>query len=207
MIPFAITSEGILRYGFTTIQVTAMTDFLLDWNAKLKSYVDPLTHGKITVDAINGVYQSGFILITSIKNQVKNNTTITLSSQEKAIFGLYKPLLPSGGKGLPKSSPSITCVLQAYLSMTLVALDPLNIFKRAKPPGISYLGFKTAITEAGAPAPKLTDYARQENETETVFEMLFTADQIGKTFYIIGFYINGKGEAGKDSIPYIITIM
>ena len=207
MIPFATTSGGITRYSLSTLQVTALTDFLLDWNAKLSSYVDPLTHGSVTIDAINDAYQTGFTLTTSIKNQVKNNTTITLSSQEKAVFGIRKQDTVKTSKGIPKSSPSITCVLQGYLSILLVALDPLNIFKRAKPSGVSLIGFKLAVTDAGAPAPKPEDYVRQEDETETVSEMLFTSEQVGKTAYIIGFYINSKGQAGKDSIPYIITII
>ncbi|MEI8138207.1 MAG: hypothetical protein WCH21_12855 [Bacteroidota bacterium] len=207
MIPFATSPEAIARFGFSAAQVLALTNFLIDWNAKLSSYVNPLTNGHVTVDAINGAYQYGFTLVTSIKNQVKNNTTVTLSSEERAIFGIRKAVVVPGSKGIPKSSPAITCVIQVALSMTLVALDPLNIFKRAKPPGVSYIGFKTAITETGALPPKPADYVRQENETETIFEILFTSAQVGKTFYIIGFYINSKGEAGKDGIPYSIIIM
>ena len=81
------------------------------------------------------------------------------------------------------------------------------IHSGAKPKGVSYLGLKIAITDAGAPAPKPEDYVRQENETVTDFEMLFTSSQVGKTLYIIGFYINSKNQAGKDGIHCIVTIV
>jgi len=48
---------------------------------------------------------------------------------------------------------------------------------------------------------------RLDDETETIFEVLFTAGQVGKVAYIVAFYINSRGEAGNDSMPYIITIV
>ena len=204
-IPYVTTPDAIIRYGLTPLQVDALAAFMKKWNNDFGSYVNPLTISKIIVNAINGDYQSGFLLLQSIRSLIKNNTTITLSSEEKAVCEIFTPAKRGGG--IPKTSPSLACYMQFALRLLFTAINPALLHSGAKPKGVSYLGLKIAITEAGAPAPKPEDYIRQENETVTDFEMLFTADQVGKTLYIIGFYVNSKGEAGKDGIPCVVTIV
>ena len=91
--------------------------------------------------------------------------------------------------------------------MRFIAFDPTNPFKRGKPKDVAAIGIKTAITEAGAPAPGIKDYQVQNPENLTEFEMLFTSYQVGKTFYIICYYLNARNEAGKDGLPYSVTII
>ncbi len=206
-IPYVTSTAAATRYGLTSLQVAALTAFLADWNTKMGAYVNPITNGPISTNAINTAYQAGFPLTQGIRATIKNNTTITLTSEERAICNLRTPSRTNTPKGLPKSAPAFVCVEITPLGMKFLGLDPLNPFKEGKPPGIFAIGLKTAITSAGAPAPRLEQYERQENETLIDFEMLFTAAQVGETFYMIGFYINSRGEAGKDGIPFIITIM
>jgi len=206
-IPFVTTTANAARFGLTTVQVAALTGFLSDWNTKMLAYVNPVTNGHLTVDAINAAYQNGFTLTQSIRGIIKRNTTITLTSEERLVLGLKRGDTTHTPAGIPKSAPAITCILQSSMNMTLVAIFPENPFKRAKPPGVAAIGFKTAIIKAGDPPPTLADYVRQEDETTSVFEMLFTAAQVGKTLYIIGFYINARNEAGADGLPYSVTII
>ena len=205
-IPYVTTPDAIIRYGITPVQLSALQDFLKKWNNDFANYVNPLSTGKIVIDTQNGDYQKGFILTQSIRSMIKNNTTITLSSEERVVCEISK-LGSSGTSGVPKYSPSIACMVQSSLSLMFLAINPALMHSAAKPPGIAAIGFKIAITDAGAPIPPPEAYARQENETSTYFEMLFTSGQVGKTLYIIGFYINGKGVAGKDGIPCVVTIV
>lgn len=205
-IPYVTTPESIIRYGLTTVQVDALNAFLKKWNTDFANYVDPLSTSHIVIDTQNGDFQSGFVLTQSIRNLISGNTTITLSSEERAVCEINKPAT-GGSKGVPKYSPAFACYSQSSLSLLFSAINPALIHSGAKPKGVNYLGIKTAITDAGAPAPKPEDYIRQENESITDFEMLFTSSQVGKTFYMIGFYINSKGVAGKDGIPCIVTIV
>ena len=205
-IPYVTTPDAIIRYGLTTVQVDALNTFMKKWNNDFGNYVNPLSTSHIVIDTINGDYQKGFLLTQSIRSMIKNNTTITLSSEEMAVCEIFKPA-SSGSKGIPKYSPALACYTQSALSLLFLAINPALIHSGAKPKGVSYLGLKIAITDAGAPAPSPKDYVRQENETTTDFEMLFTSDQVGKTLYIIGFYINSKGVAGKDGIPCVVTIV
>ncbi len=204
-IPYVTSPAGIIRYGLTTIQVDALNAFLKQWNNDFGNYVDPLSTSHIVVDTQNGDYASGFTLTQSIRNLISGNTTITLSSEEKAVCEIDKSR-STGSKVIPKSSPSLACIIQSSLSLIFLAINPILMHSAGKPKGVSAIGLKIAITAAGAPAPMPGDYIRQENETTTDFEILFTSDQVGKTLYIIGFYLNGKGEAGKDGIPCIVTI-
>ncbi len=207
LITYINTPAGIIRYGLTPPQVAAITAFTTLWTGDFRAYVSPITNSTVTINAINGDYQIGFTLLQSIRAQVKGNTTITLSAEEKAVFNISNPGSITTSKGIPKYAPAITCVGLSPLTMLLVALYPPVPFKRGKQAGVSAIGFKIALTDVGAPPPALTDYVRQENETNTEFEMLFTSAQVGKMLYIIGFYINSANVAGKDGIPYIIQIM
>ena len=91
--------------------------------------------------------------------------------------------------------------------MKLIAVSTENPFKKGKEKGIAAVGLKMAIVDPGSRPPTSADYVRQEDETTTDFEMLFTAAQAGKVVYIIAFYLNSRNQAGPDSIPYIITII
>ena len=206
-IPYITTPANITRFGLMTAQVTALTTFLTDWNLKFTAYVSPITNGRITIDAINASYQSGYTLTQGIRTIIKNISTITLTSEERIVCNLKRPDLTHTPAGIPKSSPAVTCILQTAMNMLLTAVDSKNSFKKAKPPGVDAIGIKTAIIGLGSLPPAPGDYVRQEDETTSEFEMLFTAGQAGKVLYLIAFYINSRGEAGPDSIPYIITII
>lgn len=206
-IPFVTTPAGILRYGLSATQVSSLNAFLIDWNLKFAAYVNPVTNSHVTVDAINAAYIEGFALTQSVRATIKNDTTITLTSEERAICNIKRPDSNPTPSRVPTFAPSITCIMQTSLMMNLVAINPELPFKRAKPSGIASIGFKIAIVDAGSRPPALTDYVRQEDETNTEFEMLFTDAQVGKVVYIIGFYINSRNQAGPDGIPCVVNII
>jgi len=205
-ITFVIKPANITRYGLTANEVTQLTDFLTAWNSRFASYVDPITHGSITIDAINTVYWVGFPLTQSIRHKIKGNLTLTLSSEEKAICQLKTGDTVKSNAPLPKNAPSLACIFTTSMMMRFVALNPDLPFKKAKPPYAHAIGVKMAIVGVGG-VPLPSDYVRLDDETETIFEVLFTAGQVGKVAYIVAFYINSRGEAGNDSMPYIITIV
>ena len=47
---YIFSPEGITRYGWTTIQVSAGTDFRDKWNGDMKPYVNPLGNGHAAVE-------------------------------------------------------------------------------------------------------------------------------------------------------------
>ena len=201
-----VLPANVIRFSLSAATVTALNSFLADWNTKFAAYVSPITNGRNTVDAINASYQAGFTLTQSIRAIIKNLVSIALTSEERSILNIKRPVSPSS-TGIPKDAPSLTSISITALVIKLLALNPSNPFKKGKPSGISLIGVKMAITNAGAPPPSLSDYVRQEDESITDFDMLFTSLQVGKTAYIIAFYINTRNQAGPDSLPYIITII
>ena len=91
--------------------------------------------------------------------------------------------------------------------MRFIAFDPTTLSGGKSRKMWRQQELKTAITEAGTPAPGIKCYVIQNPENLTEFEMLFTSDQVGKTFYIICYYLNARNEAGKDGLPYSVTII
>jgi hypothetical protein len=205
-IPFVVQPAVVTRFGISATQVTALNNFLTDWNLKYAAYISPLTYGRVAINAIHLAFLKGYPLTQSIRTKIKTDTTITLTSEEMEICDIKAPDTSRTPSKIPKSSPALACFMISYLLMRFVVIDPLLLFKKAKPKGIVFIGYRTAITDAGAPAPKPEDYKDQEAVTETQFEMVFTADQIGKTLYIIAYYMNSKMEAGPDGIPVMVTI-
>jgi len=206
LIPYVLTPAGIIRYGITPTQATALANLLADWNAKFATYINPLTTGTIAVDAITTCYVDGYPLTQSIRTQVKANTTIVLTSQEKAVFNFKKAGSSSTPAGVPKGIPSLACIGQASQSIELLAINPALPFKQAKPDGVDAIGFTLAIVKPGSLAPARSTYVDQESETSTKSEMLFASASVGDIAYIISFYLNGTLQ-GKDSLPLIITIV
>ncbi len=205
-IPLVVLPANVTRFGISATQLAALNAFLTDWNLKYAAYINPLTYGRVTINAIHMAYKYGFTLTQSIRIKIKTDTTITLTSQEMEICNIKPADTTRTPARIPRIAPSLACVAISYLMIKFVIINPLLLFKKAKPKGVDFIGYRTAITDAGAPPPTAADYETQEPVTETEFEMVFTADQIGKTLYIIPYYINSRNEAGPDGIPVVVTI-
>jgi len=206
-IPYVTLPANVTRYGLTVGEVSQLTAFLTLWNSKFASYVDPLMYGPISVDGVNTAYLSGFPLTQSIRNKIKGNVSLTLSSEEKAISMLRASDTVWSRAPLPKNAPTLACIFTTSMMMRFLAINPELPFKKAKPPYVHAIGVKMAIVGVGSPPPPPEAYVRLDDETETIFETLFTAGQVGKVAYVIAFYVNSRNEAGNDSLPYIITIV
>ena len=206
-IPFITTTANVTRFGWTSIQVSAFNALLTSWNLKYADYINPLNYGSTTIiNAINTAYQAAFLVTQGARNQLMGNTTIVLTSAEKSMCNIKDRDNTRTPSIIPTNAPTLACIYVGMMMMRFAALNPLLPFKKAKPSFAHFIGVKIAITGAGAAAPTDSDYVRQDDETETVFEALFTAGQVGKVAWVKVFYINSRGEAGPDSMPYIITI-
>jgi len=206
-VTYLVLPANVTRFSLSAATVTALNNFLSDWNTKFAAYVSPLTNGRNTVDAINAAYISGFSLTQSIRGIIKNLTGITLTSEERTILNIKRPDAAHSPSGVPKNAPCLTCISLTSLVAKILALNTDNLYKKGRPHGIALYGIKMAIVNAGDPPPADRDYQRQEDETITDFDMLFTSADVGKTAYVIAFYINTRNEAGPDSMPYIFTII
>ncbi len=206
-IPFITSPTNVARFGFTATQVTAFTALLTSWNTKYADYINPLNFGSSTViDAINTAYRAAFVVTQAARTQIVSNTTIVLTSAEKSMCNIKDRDNTRTPSGIPKNAPTLACIVIGMMMMRFAALNPLLPFKKAKPDYAHLIGVKIAVTGSGAAAPPDSAYVRLADETDTIFETLFTSDQIGKIAYVKVFYINSRGEAGPDSIPYIVTI-
>jgi len=204
-IPFVTDPARVIRFGLSPTQVTALSDFFTDFGPKYKTYTDPVLYGPVAISAINQAYIDGFKLTQGIRANIKSDTTITLTSEERAVCNIKKPDSNPTSPGIPKYSPSLVCISRTALTMAIVAINTSNPFKKGKDKGVDAIGVKMAIVGAGT-VPQPADYVRLDDETSSEFDLLFTSGQVGKTAYIIGFYLNSHNEAGPDGLPLVITI-
>ncbi len=195
------------RLGISATQKTEMNDKLTDFNDKILLYVAPDTNNPGTVNDMNIVYKESYILTERFKKQIKANTSVTLTGRDRLNLDIPQEKNRRGHIPVPDISPAVLCVQCVHLMMSFIAFDPTNPFKRAKPKDVASIGVKIAFANAdgGDPAPE--DYTKQDAEKQTEFEMLFTADQVGKKIYVICYYFNPRGEAGPDSLPCSVVII
>ena len=106
-ITFIFSPAGILKYGWTPLQVSTGTDFLDVWNKHMDAYVGPLTNGHASVDAINADYLTGFTMTQGFRSQIDGNSTITLTSDERLICNLKKANSSHSSTGIPNLSSGI----------------------------------------------------------------------------------------------------
>ena len=206
-VPFVQKPENILRFGITPDQSDSLAFGLPDFGEKFKLYVDPHEYSTPVVNDMTVSYLSCLKTSDSIRKQIKSNPLIKLTGIERWILDIPTPAPYRAHVKVPDIQPAVVCVFQSAMFMKFVAFDPSAPFKRGKPKDVSSIGIKICIVDKGAPAPDIKDYINQTPEKNIEFEMLFTADQVGKTLYIICFYLNNRNEAGKDGLPFSVTII
>ena len=206
-VPYCQDPINVTRFGISPDQAASLQDESKTFFFNFDLYVDPNSYSTPVVNDTNTSYLACFQVSESIKNQIKSNTTIKLSGVERWILDIPVPVPHRSHVKVPDIEPAVVCVLKASLLMKFIAFNPTNPFKKGKPTDVSSIGIKIAYTDAGAPPPNLKDYITQIPEKNIEFEMLFTSDQVGKTLYIICYYLNNRNEAGKDGLPYSVTII
>jgi len=204
--PFVLLPLNVIRFGITPDQVTALTAMLADWKIKFGAYSDPTTWNTNSINDVNTLYLKFFKLTEGIKKQIRGNITVVLLNVERIILDMKPPATRRTHVKVPDFSPVMVCIEKFSMMIKMIAMNPTNPFNRAKPDGGDSIGYRIAITDAGVTA-KPEDYETQVPETDTEFELLFTLDQVGKTVWIIAFYINARGEVGADGFAYSTTII
>jgi len=206
-VAFVLKPVNIARFGITTDQATTLQGVHDDFIIKFDAYANPSTHDPDTIAEVNISYLDCVKISESIKKQISSNTTVTLIPEERRLLDIPVPAPRRNHVKVPDIEPAVVCVSKSYLSMGFIALNPEAPFKKGKPKDVASVGIKMAVVAAGAPAPNPKDYVIQNPEKNIEFEMIFTADQLGKTVYIICYYLNNRGEAGKDGMPFSATII
>jgi hypothetical protein len=204
-IPYVTTAGGIARYGLSTLVVTALTDFLVDWIAKFDAYADPLTNSTATTTDVNEAYLVGFPLTEGVRANIKGNTTITLSGVERIVLNLKKPSNRRGHVLPQKTGPSFICIGNVDGSYTMIASDTLNPRVFGKPDG-NDIGLKIAFTKVGDALAGPDDFHRMPDETTAEFELIVSAANNGKLMSLKGTYINARGEEGDDGVVFMMVV-
>ena len=193
--------------GISTAQKTELNDNVTDFNEKLILYSSPATHNPGSVNDMNTVYKTCSTLTERFKKQIKANSDVVLTGPDRINLDIPVEKPRRGRIPVPDIRPAVLCINISSLLMSFISFDPTNPFKRAKPKDVASIGVKIAVVEEGSPEPAPEEYVKQDPEKQTEFELLFTTDQVGKRLYIICYYLNNRGEAGPDSLPFSVVII
>ena len=195
------------RLGFSIPQLDAINLLRTSFNDFLIPYVAPDTNNEGSVSDMNGSYKVCSQLRESYVAQIAASTTVVLTGRDRMNLDIPMPSTRKAKIEVPDFGPAIFCVSKRELLMNMIACNPTNPFKRAKPPGAYSIGMKMVIVKAGNPPPNPEDYILQPSVKSTEFELLFTTPDVGSTVYLICFYINNRGEFGPDSMPVSVVII
>ncbi len=195
------------RMGISSTQRTDMNTALADYATKITTYSSPDTHNSGTTNDMIISFKDAYLLVESYKTQIESNSIVVLTGTDRNNLGIAVPVSRRSRIPVPTIRPAVLCVFITNLMMKFICFDPTNPFRRAKPKDVWSIGVKIAITGVDSPEPRLEEYQKLDPEKNTEFEMLFTADQVGKKLYIICYYLNNRGEAGPDSLPFSVTII
>ena len=206
-VPFVLIPANKLRFGITPDQETSLNNHLLKFTTNFDLYTDPAKHSEPVINDTNVAYQNAMTVVEGVRKQIKSNSTVELSGLDLVILNIPVSTPRRNHVNVPDKEPVVVCVMKSPLLMRFIAFDPTNPFKRAKPADVEAIGIKTAIVPTGSLPPNIKDYVIQTPENNTEFEILFNSAQVGQTFYIICYYLNNRNEAGKDGLPFSITII
>jgi hypothetical protein len=200
-------NTNYVRLGISSDQKDAIVLLWTNWVPKMNAYTDPNTYGSISITDINALYIATKFITTGVQGQVSSNPSVTLSGADYANLGIAKPKAHRTHVPAVRFAPIVTCISNTTLMPVFFAFNPSMPTKKKKPKDVAAIGVKIAFVGAGDPPPAAAAYVTQDSEGNTEFEMIVTADKVGKEMWIICFYISPTGEAGPDSAPFMVVIV
>ena len=197
----------VARLAISADVMTGLADSKSTFDDSYKPYTNPNEQNSGVTSDMNKAYIYSFTYCENLNTSIKTNPMVVLTGKDRLNLDIAEDRVRRNHVGVYNVAPAVISIIQYHLRMDFIAFDPTNPFKRGKPKDVHSIGIKVAYVKTGDPAPKPEDYKQLTPEKQTEFELLFTADQLGLTLYIIGFYLNNRNEAGPESIPYSIAII
>ena len=187
-------------------QATGLQDDFKDWDKKFTTYTTPDDHNTASISDINAAYEDYAPKAETVRVQVRDNTAIILSGQDKVNLDI-QTLDKTRSKVLPPNfAPSIVFVSMKDLQLTIFAMDPSHLGKKAKPPGAKFIGSQVAYTAADAAQPAPEAFSTRAPEGKTIFPILYSSDKVGTRIWVKCWYMSPTGKPGPVSIVFTIVL-
>jgi hypothetical protein len=207
-VPYIVTNAT--RLGISAGQVTTLTGYLTTWTTTFAAYVNPLTHGKITIGEINVLFGTVFKFTSSMKQQIKNNSSVSLSETDYAVLDIHKDAIPRKSINTPQQESGNSLRKSTHLANVFDTFDIDNPTKRGKPDDVAKVGVKLLARAIGVPPlpfPVDADLVRMPNSGSMKLTLNFLAAQVGFEAFLSTCFINEKGEEGTWSEIFPFTII
>lgn len=87
ILPYITTNMA--RLETPQAQLDALTAAMTTWTSALSAYTGPATHTPAAIEAMRMQYDSFYHAILALRQQLKNNTNITLTAEDFATIGIH----------------------------------------------------------------------------------------------------------------------
>lgn len=202
-----LTEANRTRLGVSDAQNTEFTTLKATWDSALSDYKDPATHTPTAVMAMGESYSETAEFIFALRQQIKNNASITLTPDDYANLYIHVDKTTRSRINPPDYAPSVTLIESTHLvckfDVTVPTSEEVNHLALPAHMNIARL---LAVMPDGTD-PTENDYEPIDNVGRSKFSLSFMPAEEGMQGYLICSYFNPRGEHGPQSSPLKFRII
>jgi hypothetical protein len=197
------------RLNIDDTQVTKSQELNTEWVDKLTKYSTVDTHTPGAVKGMQMIYDTYHAFTQGLKRQIKNNQAITLTEDDYKNLYIHEDMDPRSHVPRPVISPENSIQLQTHQRAQIFTYNPNPPFQKevALPADVKKIGRKIAYTKIDDPCPDFGLFHALEIIGSTVYDIIFSEENVGQKAWLKTCYMNARGEEGPWSVPLPITIV
>ncbi|HYE17430.1 MAG TPA: hypothetical protein VEA69_03240 [Tepidisphaeraceae bacterium] len=187
-----VLSTAPESFGVDAAAVGALEALAEQYHAALRLATDPATR---TIGAIAGKTASRKLALSATRQAMRRvNAYAPLTPSQRADLGLRARDASPSRIGRPQTFPVLSVVRLSTLSVTLRLHDVATPTRRAKP--ADTIGCELWVKIGGPPPASLDDCRYWRLVTRDQVTLTFPAGTGHQTAYVIGRWVNARGEPG-----------
>ncbi len=201
-VEYATDPANVTRLKLGSTLPGELTSLRADWSDIYAKYLDPATHYLVIKD-ISDAYDTFHTKIQAVKAMLKANILITLISQDYTSLNIHEDAEKRAHVPRPGFAPANTVIKQTHLVVQIFTSNPNPPHEKETnlPEDVTKIGRKIAYGKPGENPPALDLYHHIEPIGSTIYEIIFSAENLGAMAYIMTCYMNNRGEEGPYSKP------
>jgi hypothetical protein len=205
-VPYIDTNQLPLKV--TAAQATELTDFLTDWNALWAKYIDPTQHTDTVVHDMINLYHDFHSSILGIKQQIKNNKSITLTAEMISKIHIHVNAPHRTAIPVPGFAPANQLIKSTHLVNKIWTFNPQPGMENETnmPVDVTRISRKMAVVADGV-TPSPENYHAITQVGVTIYDIVFSPEQEGSVAWLITSYVNPRGQEGPPSPPFKFRII
>jgi hypothetical protein len=205
-IPYIDTNKVALNV--TGSQATSLTGFLATFQPLMAKYIDPTQHTTDVVHDVQTQYNVGHTLVAAIKQQIKHDKKVTLTSADIAAIGIHVDAARRHEIPTPNFAPANRDIKHTHLVTKIFTFNPQPGKEKEThmPEDVTKIARRLAVVQP-AVTPQPGNYQHLPQVGSTIYDIVHTPEQEGYVGWLITNYVNPAGKEGPDSVPLVFRII